>query len=237
MCCCVMSQGRCASSLLRVCRLWSLVGACWKPLSQLSSPPASRKPALCCCTSELMLITQGTGRGRVRPAYVRISTVPILPVRFAAARSLSPEPPAADTTGTAEADLGRTAPVRSQTRQDPLTELLQGRCSLLFVPAAQPREAFDSQADVGLGLVPVSTGHVRIGASTRLLRANLTVNVSRTQPLGFLTAESRNVRVSANCSGFCSTNHWSRLPLPHRSDPRYRTREDRKLASLLSSSV
>lgn len=50
MCCWVMSQGRCASSLLSVCRLRSLVGACWMPLSQLSSPPASRKPALCCCT-------------------------------------------------------------------------------------------------------------------------------------------------------------------------------------------
>lgn len=50
MCCCVMSQGLCASSLLSVCRLRSLVGACSRPLSQLSSPPASRKPALCCCT-------------------------------------------------------------------------------------------------------------------------------------------------------------------------------------------
>lgn len=29
-----------------------------------------------------------------------------LPVRFAAARLLSPEPPAVDTTGTAEADVG-----------------------------------------------------------------------------------------------------------------------------------
>lgn len=50
MCCCVMSQGLCASSLLSVCRLRSLVGACSRPLSQLSSPPASRNPALCCCT-------------------------------------------------------------------------------------------------------------------------------------------------------------------------------------------
>lgn len=41
----------------------------------------------------------------LRSADVIISTVPILPVRFAAARLLSPEPPAADTTGTAEADV------------------------------------------------------------------------------------------------------------------------------------
>ena len=50
MCCCVMSQGLCARSLLSVCRLRSFVGACLRLLSQLSSPPASRKPVLCCCT-------------------------------------------------------------------------------------------------------------------------------------------------------------------------------------------